>query len=386
MKKPADKPTSTKTTPRNSIEPNTLLTTFGRYTRGNFIGGGGAGSVFEATDEGGKKFAVKLLDPKKSSGDKRRRFKNEILFGIKNEHKNIIKIVDHGLYGDNFTPFYVMPLYEGTLRRLIRSGIPHEKVVHYFAQLLDGVQAAHLQGIAHRDLKPENILHDKGSDLLIVADFGIAEFNEEELYTLVETRGSERLANFQYAAPEQRERGKPVNHLADIYALGLILNEMFSGAIPLGSGHKTIGSVIQEFSYLDELIDQMRRQSPGERPTSIEQIKELLIARKNDFISQQRISNLRRVVIQSNDLDDPIVNDPIHLVGVHYADTGLLSLRLSQPVNRTWVEAIRSLPSVTAVWGKGPDAFTFRGDVAEVDADEYEAQRIIDHFKHCWFR
>ncbi|MCW5799985.1 MAG: serine/threonine protein kinase [Nitrospira sp.] len=382
MKRPGDKRMTTNKTESKSTEPNILLTTFGRYTRGKIIGEGGAGNVFEATDEGGKRFAVKLLNPVKSSSDKRRRFKNEILFGVKNEHKNIIKIVDHGLYGENLdTPFYVMPLYEETLRGLVKKGIPQEKVLPYFAQLLDGVEAAHLQGIAHRDLKPENVLHDKASDLLIVADFGIAQFNEEELYTLVETRATDRLANFQYAAPEQRERGKQVNHLSDIYALGLILNEMFTGAIPLGSGHKTISSVAQEYSYLDDLVEQMRRQSPAERPSSIERIKELLIVRKNDFVSQQTISKLRNVVIPSNDLDDPIVNDPIRLVGADYDDNRLLILRLSQPVNNKWVDAIRTLPVAASVLGMGPNDFRFMGDVATIPATERDAQQTIDHFK-----
>jgi serine/threonine protein kinase len=81
----------------------------------------------------------------------------------------------------------------------------------YFSQLLDGVEAAHLQQVVHRDLKPENVLHDTKSDQLTVADFGIAQFEEEELYTLIETTPNRRLANFQYAAPEQRNRGAAVD-------------------------------------------------------------------------------------------------------------------------------------------------------------------------------
>ena len=115
-----------------------LATTFGRYTLGRAVGEGGAGRVFEAIDEAGQKFAAKLLDPAKASGENRKRFKNEILFGVKNDHKNIIRVVDHGLYVDQKgeAPFYVMPLYSGTLRKLIKTGIDRHKVLLYFSQLV----------------------------------------------------------------------------------------------------------------------------------------------------------------------------------------------------------------------------------------------------------
>jgi serine/threonine protein kinase len=360
-----------------------LATTFGRYTLGNVVGEGGAGRVFEAIDETGQKFAAKLLDPAKALGEKRKRFKNEILFGIKNDHKNIIRIVDHGLYTDERgeAPFHVMPLYSGTLRKLIKAGIDWRKVLLHFAQLLDGVEAAHLQGVVHRDLKPENVLIDPSSGVLVVADFGIAQFNQEELYTLIETRATDRLANFLYAAPEQRERDQAVDHRADIYALGLMLNEMFTGETPLGSGHKKIEKVAPEYSYLDDLVEQMRRQSPSERPASIAQIKQQLIARKNDFVSQQRISSLRKTVVPEGELDDPLIIDPIRLVGVDYEKSGRLILQLSQPANDTWVRALRNFGSHTAVLGKGPDTFLVQGNTASVSAAEHQAQDIINYFK-----
>jgi len=360
-----------------------LETTFGRYTTGALLGEGGAGRVFEATDDVGNSYAIKLLDPHKATGDKRKRFKNEILFGMKNDHTNIIRIVDHGLHkgGKDEAPFYVMPLYKGTLRKLIKSGLPRQKALPYFTQLLDGVEAAHLHGVVHRDLKPENVLHEPPSDRLVVADFGIAQFNQEELYTLVETDATARLANFQYAAPEQRQRGQTVDHRADIYALGLILNELFTGEIALGSGHKTIASVATEYAYLDELVDKMRRQSPAERPASIAQIKQELIARGNDFVSQQRLSSLRNTVIPESELDDPLILEPIRLVGVDYDEQGQLILQLSQRINNVWAEALRNFGTHTAVLGKGPEAFSLKGNTARIPAREADAQQIVDYFK-----
>jgi serine/threonine protein kinase len=87
-------------------------------------------------------------------------------------------------------------------------------------------------GVNHRDLKPENILYHMESNTLGVADFGIARFRQEDLITAVKTGPQEKLANFVYAAPEQRFAGRPVDLRADIYALRLIMNEMYTGEVP----------------------------------------------------------------------------------------------------------------------------------------------------------
>lgn len=99
------------------------------------------------TDESGRVYAVKLLDPAKATRDKRKRFKNELLFGQVNKHANIISVIDSGVHqhGKQSAPFYVMPYYEGSLRKLLAKSIPKEKVLFYFTQLLNGVEAAHLK-------------------------------------------------------------------------------------------------------------------------------------------------------------------------------------------------------------------------------------------------
>ncbi len=183
-----------------------------------------------------------------------------------------------GLYidGDERHPFYVMPCYPKSLRDSIREGIKPEEVLRVFTQILDGVAAAHDKKVVHRDLKPENILvADDGG--IVVADFGIARFDEEDLITAVETRAQQRLANFQYAAPEQRVKGGVVDLRSDIYALGLILNELFTRSIPQGSGYETIGKVSPAFGYLDEIVDLMIRQDPRQRPSALSDIKAKII-------------------------------------------------------------------------------------------------------------
>jgi serine/threonine protein kinase len=238
-------------------------TTFAVYTIQDFIGEGGSGLVYKAVDDGGRPVAIKILDSKKASRAKLKRFENEYRFCAKNNHENILKVLDHGLT-DSGESFFVMPLYEYSLRKLIGE-IDSKIALNVFTKLLAGVEAAHLKGVVHRDLKPENVLLRNSIWELVVADFGIARFAEEDLYTAVETKDDTRLANFQYAAPEQRHRGRNVDHRADIYALGLILNELFTSELAHGTNFKTINAVSPEHAYLDEIVHKMLEQDPAGR-------------------------------------------------------------------------------------------------------------------------
>jgi serine/threonine protein kinase len=254
-------------------------------------------------------------------------------------------------------------------------------VLIYFNQILNGIEAAHLLRVIHRDLKPENILYDSVKDKLLIADFGIARFEEEELYTAMETAPNSRMANFQYAAPEQRDRGAKVDHRADMYALGLILNEMFTGKIPQGTKYRKIGAVCPGYEYLDELVDSMLRQDAEERPISIDEIKKQLIALQNDFVIRQRISELNNRVICVTDLDDPLVADPPRLISIDY-QSGTLLLFLSQPVNSMWIQLFKN-PNWdnSSVYGKGPERFSISSNKAMIDAREDQVQKIVNHFK-----
>jgi serine/threonine protein kinase len=236
-------------------KPVAFETTFGIYEASEIIGEGGAGRVFGGIGPDQSSVAVKVLSKDKTSADKRRRFKNEITFLTRNSHKNIVTVVDHGisLTGEIVGPFYVMKRYDGSLRDLIGK-IPPEKVLSFFSQILDGIEAAHFKNVIHRDLKPENILFDKSANALAIADFGIARFTEDLLETLVETSPTQRLANFLYAAPEQRIPGRKVTASADVYALGLMLNEMVTNNVPHGTEYQLIGSRFESLGFLDPIV------------------------------------------------------------------------------------------------------------------------------------
>ena len=239
-----------------------VSTAFSNYTLVSQIGQGGNGIVWESVDEKNEKVAIKFLE--RNDVRKAKRFKNEAFFCMKNTHKNIVSVSDFGVIGKEYS-FYVMPLYQTTLRQRISQGMDGATALSVFIGIIEGLKFAHDKKVIHRDIKPENILFLKDSDEPVIADFGIAHFSEDELATAIETKKSERMANFHYAAPEQRQRGAAVGPQADLYAAGLILNEMFTKEVPSALEYKTIGSVAPEYAYLDYIFEGLYIQDPEKR-------------------------------------------------------------------------------------------------------------------------
>ncbi|WP_292533215.1 serine/threonine-protein kinase [Methylocystis sp.] len=358
--------------------PLAVETAFASYSLTEQLGEGGAGRVYGGTDESGTPIAVKVLT--QTSTEKRRRFKNEIGFLARNTHGNIVTVTDHGFANNGKIqgPFYVMNRYTGSLRARMGTLSPEQAMRHY-SQILDGVEAAHLQNVTHRDLKPENILIESNGNAAI-ADFGIASFTADQLVTLVETSPTQRLANFQYAAPEQRRAGQQISAAADIYALGLMLNEMFTGVVPHGTNYATIGSISNDFSFLDDIVTNMIRHNPTERPASIEEIKRLIRLRRDEHISLQRLSAISQTVIPAGEIDDPLAHTPPSIINVSWGD-GRLELTLCQAVHQKWVDALHNMGSFTSVMGIPPTSFQFKGNTATVSVREHDAQLVIDYFK-----
>jgi serine/threonine protein kinase len=364
-------------------KPVTLNTFLGSYVIDEQIGEGGAGRVFGGHGPGGNPIALKVLTA--SSTDKKRRFKNETAFLSRNTHKNIVTVLDHGLAseGNIVGPFYVMRRYFCSLREHMRLGIATKDVLSIFAKILDGVEAAHLQGIAHRDLKPENILCDTNLQQLAIADFGIASFTDGQLVTAVETADASRLANFVYAAPEQRVRGGTAGEMADIYALGLILNELFTGSVPHGTRYATIEKAAKEHADLDALVTDMLAQSPQHRPTSIAIVKGRIRRYAMEAVSAQKLSKITKTVVKADEIDDPLADNPLVVVGIDWQPNGVLTVFLDREVNPNWVRAFRNMGSYTSVYGLGPEQFTFQpnGTAIVSGVQEHSVQDVINHFK-----
>jgi serine/threonine protein kinase len=364
--------------PKKKIEPFETLDNV--YLVEEQLGSGGVGVVYRVSDQDSKPFALKLFSSTNVSREKLKRFRNELEFLRSNRHPNLVPVLDYGhvTIDGKKLPFYVMPVYSGTLRKLMQSHLDAAVALRYFSQIIDGVEALHLKGVWHRDLKPENILFDEKNDNLAIADLGVAHFEEEALHTVVETKPSSRLANFQYAAPEQRRPGQVVTKSADIFALGLLLNEMITGDVIHGIGHRTVASVSPHYSYLDALVAEMVQQEPSKRPNSLDVIKRELIGRYNDFVKQQKISELESTVIPISELDDPIENDPIRIIDADFKG-GILKFTVNRNVNDEWITSFKNPQGgISYPWGKEPSRYAIRGNAIEIDSNETDAPRIAE--------
>jgi len=196
-----------------------------RYEILGEAGHGSMGNVYKARDrETGEVVALKLLKPEIASDQAMMdRFKNELLFARKITHKNVCRVHEFNRLGG--IAYTSMEFVEGeSLRSVLNrfGGLPVRKATDIAQQICSGLKEAHAQGIVHRDLKPENIMIDANGNVKIM-DFGIARSME----AVTRMTGS-MVGTPAYMAPEQ-VGGKPVDYRTDIYSLGLILYEMFTG-------------------------------------------------------------------------------------------------------------------------------------------------------------
>ncbi len=205
--------------------PTTLTVLGQRYEILGEAGRGAMGQVYKARDrETGDTVALKLLKEEIASDqDMVSRFKSELLFARKITHKNVCRVYEFNrVEGIAYTS---MEFVEGeNLRSVLNrfGALTLRKGLDLALQMCSGLSEAHAQGIVHRDLKPENVMIDPQGNLKIM-DFGIA----RSLESLTKLTGA-MTGTPAYMAPEQA-MGKPVDARTDIYALGLMLYEMFTG-------------------------------------------------------------------------------------------------------------------------------------------------------------
>lgn len=260
--------------------------------------------VFEV-DVDGTKFAVKLLDIEEGKNTQLvARFEEEIKFLKEIHHVNIVHALDNGVT-DSGKKFYVMNLYDKTLRKTMierNEDWTSEQIISIFGKILEGCKAVHDSHRYHRDLKPENILCSSDCRDVVIADFGIANHPKEKRNELIETKVGQRMANYKYAAPEQKVKDGRPNAATDIYALGLILNEMFTGSVPQGDDYVKIGLKDDKFSFLDDVVTKMIRQNQNDRFQCIQEFKEQIVKPKHGLTIEDWAGFVITVTFKSNNL------------------------------------------------------------------------------------
>ena len=248
-----------------------------RYRIMNLIGRGGMGEVYRATDlKLAQQVALKFL-PEAIAADESilERFHNEVRMARQVSHPNVCRVFDIGDF--NGQPFISMEYIDGEdlgslLRRIGR--VPHDKGLEMARKLCAGLAAAHDKGVLHRDLKPANIMID-GRGQLLIMDFGLAGLAQR-------IAGHEvRQGTPAYMAPEQLT-GKEVSVRSDIYSLGLVLYELFTGRRAFEAStlaelirlreHTTpvsLGSLVQELDpAVERVVLRCLDSDPAHRPAT----------------------------------------------------------------------------------------------------------------------
>ena len=209
-----------------------------RYELGDTLGRGGMAEVFSGQDlRLNRRVAVKVLRPDLARDPAfQTRFRREAQSAASLNDPNIVAVYDYGRLEAG--AYLVMELLQGvTLRaELTRLGSFAPAVVACrFAQILEGVKAAHAAGIIHRDLKPENVwLCAPGSpaEQIKLLDFGLAKLQQPETVdTSSLTARGLVMGTFGYMPPEQL-LGETVDERSDIFALGVMLVEALTGKRP----------------------------------------------------------------------------------------------------------------------------------------------------------
>ena len=196
------------------------------------LGQGGMGTVYKAHDrELDEVVALKVLRGDLTKHPEiAKRFRSEIKLARRIRHRNVCGIHEYGQHGH--LRYIAMEFISGVdLRRVLRErgALPHPEAFDVAIQVAEGLQAIHDEGIVHRDLKTPNMMRD-ARGLVRLMDFGIAKQWESETGTQV-TAAGQIVGTPEYMSPEQ-VRGQKIDSRSDIYALGIVTFELFTGQVP----------------------------------------------------------------------------------------------------------------------------------------------------------
>jgi len=291
------------------------------------IGSGGMGVVYRAHDETlDRDVALKVLPTGTLSDEHaRKRFRREALSLARLNHPNIGGVYEFG--SEAGVDFLVMELVSGVTldTRLAAGPLEGQDVLRYGAQLADGLEAAHQQGILHRDLKPGNLRISKEGRLKIL-DFGLAEWTHAEGDSDPTATNTKVSGTVAYMAPEQL-RGKNADVRSDIYAAGAVLYEMATGKHPYAetSGPQLIAQILDR---------------PPSRPTSrnrrISPALESIILKTLDRDPDRRYQSARELRIDLERLSS--------------GSTAVAAYR--RPL-WPWVVAVAAMVAAVMIWNPG---------------------------------
>jgi GAF domain-containing protein len=228
----------------------------GKYRLDRLIGKGGMGAVYDASDlRLDRSVAVKVMIGR-AFGEARslRRFRREARAMAHLSHPNIVGIHDFGLLPGEGAFLVLERVHGPTLRAELKRqrALPPADAAEWFRQLLDGLAAAHAQGVVHRDLKPENVVgaSDRDGRLTVkILDFGLAKLGTADPDAGSVTAEGAVMGTLGYMSPEQL-LGHDVDHRSDLFAVGVMLAEAITGERPFhGDDYTKLSRAVLHDSY-----------------------------------------------------------------------------------------------------------------------------------------
>ncbi|GGQ49520.1 serine/threonine protein kinase [Kitasatospora griseola] len=207
----------------------------GRYRVEQRIAVGGMSTVYRGTDTRlDRAVALKVMHPSLAGdADFTARFIREAKAVARLAHPNVVNVLDQG--ADPRAVFMAMEYVPGrTLRDLLRDrgALSVRAALDVLEPVLAALGAAHRAGLVHRDVKPENVLITNNG-LVKVADFGLVRImGAADSSTTAATEAGQLLGTVSYLAPEQISQDAPTDQRVDVYAAGILLYEMLTGAKP----------------------------------------------------------------------------------------------------------------------------------------------------------
>ncbi len=276
--------TQTHDTLVEELTPGSLIA--GRYEIVKLLGTGGMGSVYLARDRilGAEEVAVKILHRQFAYDTKyTQRFLREVQLMRRVNHNNVIRTYDVGADGD--IVYFSMELIRGTcLLSVMENGeLSIDQLLDITVQICEGLEAIHSANIIHRDLKPENVMYLRDGSIKI-ADFGVARPEQSQL-----TEHNEVIGSAAYMAPEIW-LGEGISSKIDLYSLGIILYELFTGILPFEAETPALAMRMhldrtptppnqhnpEIPRWLNRLILRLLEKSPNHRPSSAREVIEYI--------------------------------------------------------------------------------------------------------------
>ena len=305
-----------------AVEPGVILAN--RYEIVARVGEGGMGVVYKASDRTlDETVAIKILRaPTFDDPSLAQRFIAEIKLARRVTHRNVCRIHDYGEAGS--VRFISMQFVDGVeLRQMIRAkgGLSAGDGYEIALQLVDGLEAIHLQGIIHRDLKTSNVMVDRRGTALLM-DFGLAKSWQGESGLLL-TASNQILGTPAYMSPEQA-RGEPLDLRSDMYSLGVVLFELFTGGLPITAAN--VAEMIHKRAYealtfdpavaarlpspLTPILKRALAHAAADRYPSAQELRAALIAARDDTPTARAESAISTLAMKVQNLRPPDFSDP----------------------------------------------------------------------------